>query len=266
MRTVSNYCFFLCIGFVLVVSSWFIQSASAQAPTGTLELIGPTTLLEIGDDFEVGVKLVDPENVNVFSIFILAIDGIQYNGVESEYGSDFTYSSASINGNPVWGFNLGVNINEGANPNLIPEGILFTATFRATRNGRFQLKIYEAVLTAHPIDNTSVDVDNIDPVAIFVGSQGTVRIAPAPGIIPPEHLDIKGICVGETSFVDIELTGRLGVHHYEITVDPSENLGSLTVSYNADDSNGTAITNHIAGAPITLRANLWETQRSHKRY
>ena len=49
---------------------------------------------------------------------------------------------------------------------------------------------------------------------------------------------------------------RSRIHHYEITIDPSENLGSFTVSYNSDDTNGTAITNHNAGDPITISSEL----------
>ena len=57
----------------------------------------------------------------------------------------------------------------------------------------------------------------------------------------------------------LHLTNRSSAHHYSITIDPSENLGSLTVLYDSDDTKATAITNHTAGDPITVGANLGDT-------
>ena len=68
--TVTNYCSLIFLVLVLAASSWCIQSASAQQPSGTLQLVGPSKDPSPGDDIEVEVRILNPQNVSVFAIEI----------------------------------------------------------------------------------------------------------------------------------------------------------------------------------------------------
>ena len=246
MRRVSNYYALLFLVLALSASSWFIQHASAQQIRGTLELVGPSADPSPDEEFVVSVKIMNPENVLVFNMYIEYPDVLSLNGIEP--GVDqFDIDHLSI-GDKVdrGGGRVQRYLNLRNNTDDISAGIFFTIKFEASESGHHQIEITEANLYDLNGELNLSDIP-ILRVAVREPLQGTVKLVPPIG---SERL-------GETGFIDIELTDRSRAHRYEITVDPSENLGALTVSYNADDKNGTAITNHTAGDPITVRADLW---------
>ena len=266
IRTVSNYRSLLFLGLVLVACSWFIQGASAQTPSGILELVGPSTDPSPDDEsFEVSVEILNPQNVSVFSITIEypSVFGNITKRITQPGDGQFDIVNLSItNAGLVGGrissqLNLGINYDAGR-PVFITEGTLFTLTFPTPEIGNYQIEIVDGHLQDGGATVVDLDVNRIPilTVSVLAPIQGTVSLVPAPGVIPPENSNITGVRVNETSFIDIELKDRSRIQRYEITVNPSENLGALTVSYNADDFNGTAITNHTAGDPVTLGAEL----------
>ena len=262
MITVSNYCFLLCLGFILVASSWFIQDASAQDPSGTLVLVPPSPDPAPNEEFVVSVEILNPQNVSVFTITVEYSNDLVFNtrsdiqpGEDQFDLMDLTFGEETTpeDGNRVKRqLVLGINYDMGA-PVFFTEGTLFTITFETPEIGNHWVAIIEDThLQDGGSTTTSLEDDELPGIIVPVreaGLTGTVAIDPAPGI--------NRIRLNETSFVDIVLSGRRRANRYQITVDPSANLGSLTVSYNADDSNVTAITNHTAGDPITLSADLW---------
>ena len=256
MRTVSNYCFLLFLA--LAIGSWCVQRASAQQPSGTLQLVGPSPDPSPGDDIEVEVKILNPQNVSVFTIEIEYPTVFAYEDFEP--GTDqFNKNNLSlgsemhlVGGRTTRQFVLGINYDMGE-PVFVSEGTLFTITFATAATvdiGNYQVKIVGTPYIQDAGANVQeLDANNIPTLNVPIRGpmQGTVKLVPSIGT---ER-------VGETGFIDIELKNRSRAHSYEITVEPSANLGSLTVSYNADDTNGTVITNHTAGDPITISADLW---------
>ena len=259
MRKVFNYCALLFLVLALTAGSWCIQSASAQQPSGSLQLVGPSTDPSPGDDIEIEVKILNPQNVSVFTIEIEYPTVFDYDDFEPGAGQ-FDRNNLSLGrerhlegGRTKRQFVLGIN-HEMGELVFVSEGTLFTVTFNTAATiafGNYQVKI---VGTPHIQGGGVQELEELDAdaipslnVPVRGPMQGTVKLVPTTGT---ER-------VGETGFIDIELEDRSRAHRYEITVDPSANLGPLTVSYNADDTNGTAITNHTAGDPITISADLW---------
>ena len=255
LRTVSHCCSLLFLVLTFSVSSWFIQSASAQQPSGTLVLRGPSPDPSPGEEFVVSVEILNPQNVSVFTIVIEYPNAFDYKSFAPGEGqfdaNDLTLGrEVSLVGNRVKRqFHLGINYDMGE-PVFFSEGTLFTITFETSVLGNHRVSIVDTThlqnagsivteLATNELPSLNVPVRG--PIA------GTVHLVPT----------IGAERVGETGFIDIELKDRSRAHRYEITVDPSANLGPLTVSYNSDDSNGTAITNHTAGDPITISADLW---------
>lgn len=263
LRTISNYCSLLFLVFVLTASSWFIQSAAAQAPSATLKLLGPSTDPAPNEAFVVSVEIVDPQNVYVFNITIEYPDVLSLsfpNAIQPGEGQ-FDIDDLSIGSETDLD---GVDrvqryLNLGNNTADVSEGTLFTIKFETSEIGNHRIEIDTANLyNSSVLDEVSFlegDIESLT-VPVRLPLQGTVSLVPATGIIPPEHINVTGIRVGETSFIDIELRDRSRVHSYEITIDASENLGLLMVSYNADDTNGTVITSHNPVDPMTLGAEL----------
>ena len=260
MRKVFKYCSLLFLGLVLTAGSWCLQSASAQHPSGSLQLVGPSPDPSPGDDIEIEVQILNPQNVSVFTIEIEYPTVFDYDDFEPGTGQ-FDKNNLSLGremhltgGRTKRQFVLGINHNNMGKPVFVSEGTLFTVTFETVatiETGHYQVKI---VGTPHiqgggVQELTELDADNIPSLNVPIRGpmQGTVRLIPT----------AETERVGETGFIDIELEDRSRAHRYEITVDPSANLGPLTVSYNSDDTNGTAITNHTAGDPITISADLW---------
>ncbi len=253
LRQVSNYCSLLFLMLVLVAGSWFIQSAPAQEPSGTLKLVGPSTDPSPDDEFVVTVEIENPRNVYVFQVNIeypTVFDRITRNKIQPGTGQfdigDLTIQHTVIDGRTKSTLNLGNNTD------FISEGTLLAIRFETSEIGNHQIKFVGATyLQSNSANVTDIDVNTLLSLTVPVRRplQGTVGLAPAPGM--------NGTRVNETSFVDIELTDRSRIQRYVITIDPSDNLGSLPVSYNSDDSNVTAITEHTQGDTITLRAELW---------
>ena len=259
MRSVSKYCFLLILGLVFVVDSRFIQSASAQdegPPSGTLVLVGPEKDPFPDDEFEVKVEIVNPQNVIAFTIEIEYPDVLAFspsNAIEPGEGQ-FEIQQLSV----------GPEVPEGegrdrrelvlnnTDLNLISAGTLLTIKFTTSEIGNHQIAIRGDTETTalNSIGVVEPIADNELP-SIIVPVRGPMRAAVN---LVKSLADVR---VDEASFIDIELSDRRRAHSYEITIVPSANLGALTVSYNADDSNSTAITNHTPGAPITIRADLW---------
>ena len=259
MRKVFNYCSLLFLGFVLTAGSWCIQSASAQQPSGSLQLVGPSPDPSPGDDIEIEVKILNPQNVSVFTIEIEYPTVFDYDDFEPGAGqfdkNDLSLGREmpSTGGRKKRQFVLGINHDNMGKPILVSEGTLFTITFETAdtiETGHYQVKI---IGTPYIQDGggtvTDLNADDIPSLNVPVRGPmaATVHLVPT----------IGSERVGETGFIDIELEDRSRAHRYEITVDPSANLGPLTVSYNSDDTNITAITNHNAGDPITISADLW---------
>ena len=260
IRKVSNYCSLLFLMLAFTANSWFIQNTSAQQPSGTLVLVAPSKDPAPNEDFVVSVEIVNPQNVTVFTMSIEYPDVLDLNS-----RSDITPAEGQFDIDDL-GFRdermvdgredrvsrelvLGINYDMGE-PVFFSEGVLFTIEFEASEKGNHQISIVEST---HLQDggSTTTQLENNELPSVIVSVrgplQGTVNLAPSIG-------DVR---VGETSFIDIELHDRSRAYNYEITVDPSANLGPLTVSYNSDDTNGTAITNHTAGDAITLSADTW---------
>ena len=258
LRSVFNYCSLLFLMLVLTSGSWFIQSVSAQDPSGTLQLVGPDKDPFPGDEFVVSVEILNPQNLSVFTIEIEYPNVFDYKSFAPAEGqfdaNDLTLGrEIGLVGNRIKRqFHLGINY-EGANPVFVTQGTLFTITFAAEETAVFGNYPVKIVDTTHLQDAggtvTELASNELPSVIVPVRGpmQGTVSLVPTS----------RTERVGETGFIDIVLKERSRAHRYEITIDPSENIGALTVSYNSDDSNGTAITNHTAGAPITISANLW---------
>ena len=266
MKTIFNYRFLLFLTLNLTVSIWFIQSAAAQnpVPTGTLELVGPTTSLDVENEFEVSVKIVDPQNVNVFTIRITHPRSFGYRSHTSEFGTNLTRSQLRITQTEIissFDLALNIDINNMNQPNLISEGILFTVRFQAQQDGNYRVKISEEemntswFISPSPLETTYFTGENIAPLRVLVGTHGTFKLVPAPGIVPPEHVSATGIRDNETSFIDIELIDRLAVHRYEITVDLSDNLELVGISYNTDDTGITPVEDTTTNS-VTLSANI----------
>ena len=251
MRTVSNYCFLLFLA--LAIGSWCVQSASAATPSGTLVLVAPSPDAAPDEEFVVSVEILNPQNVYVFQIAIEYPDVVELsmpNAIRPGEGqfhinnlSVGTETSSSVSGRVQRQLSLGNNTD------FISEGTLFTIKFETSELGNHWIEITSGDGYTR-LQNSGAEGDPIPgnelprlKVPVRGPIQGTVSLTP---------LDTPR--VGEISFVDIELTDRSRTHRYEITVDPSTNLGPLTVSYNADDTNSTTITNHTAGDPITLGA------------
>ena len=211
----------------------------------------------------VSVEIVDPQNVYVFNITIEYPDVLSLsfpNAIQPGEGQ-FDIDDLSIGSETDLD---GVDrvqryLNLGNNTADVSEGTLFTIKFETSEIGNHRIEIDTANLyNSSVLDEVSFlegDIESLT-VPVRLPLQGTVSLVPATGIIPPEHINVTGIRVGETSFIDIELRDRSRVHSYEITIDASENLGLLMVSYNADDTNGTVITSHNPVDPMTLGAEL----------
>ena len=249
MRTVSNYCSLVFLVLVLMAGNCFIQNASAQTASATMALVGPDTNPNIGNEFEISVQLVNPQNVYFY-------------GVQLQYPTVFEYKGVSIGDGSVDGINnttldirditqIGTDqvsrifASAYESTSFSAEAPIFSVKFQTPTAGNYQVKIIGTILLDNSSQQTTLDNDDLPTLDITVGSllEGTFDIVPTIGT---ER-------VNEASFIDIELNNQAGVHHYEITVDPSENLGLLTVSYKADDI-GTAVTHQNAGDPITLSA------------
>ena len=259
MRTVSNYCALLFFVLALTASRGFIQSASAQTPpppeppSGTLLLVGPSRDPSPNEEFVVSVEIVNPQNVLVFGMTIeySADLSLSYpNPIQpGEDQFDILYLSIGGRSGEVNGrVQRVLNLNN--SPGDFSEGTLFTVKFKTLQTGNHQVGIHEARLYERTLENELAFGENDIPslnVPVRGPIAGTVHLVPSVGTKR----------VGEAGFIDVELKDRSRAHRYEITVDPSENLGALTVSYNSDDTDGTAIINHNAGDSITIGANLW---------
>ena len=269
MRKVFNYCSLPFLVLVLTTSSWFIQSASAQAPSGTLTLVAPSKDPTPGEAFVVSVEIKEPQNASVFTMTIEYPDVLDLNSLADivpgagQFSKDnLTFGDQTMVTNKPGRVSrrLSLNINRAmGEPVLFTEGVLFTITFRTMATikiGNYQIAI---VKDTHLQNSGSGPGD--DGVLVFGANELPSVTVPVRG----EELrgtvnlvkSIGDVRVGETSFIDIELHDRSRAHRYEITVDPSASLGPLTVSYNSDDMNTTAITNHTAGDPITISADTW---------
>ncbi len=256
--TISNYCSLLFLGLIFVASSMFIQGASAQAPSGTLVLVGPSPDPAPGEEFEVSVEILNPQNVSVFTIFVEYPDVFDYKRFAPAEGQ-FDISDLEIRqemdldgGRIKRELVLGSNY-EGTDPVFFSEGTLFTITFGTVETveiGNYRVELVGTSQLQEAGSMVTVLADSELP-SVIVPVRGPM--AGTVNLVPP----IGDVRVGETTFIDIELKDRSRIRSYEITVEPSANLGALTVSYNADDTNGTAITNHTAGDSITISADLW---------
>ena len=244
-----------------MAGSWFIQNASAQDPSGTLVLVAPSPDPAPDTEFVVSVDILNPQNVSVFTITVEYSDDLYFNSINDIQPAEGQFDLMDLTFGQAWTSGegrikrqlvLGINYNMGE-PVFFSEGTLFTITFETSKIGNHWVAIIEDThLQDSGLTVTELENDELPSVIIPVrkaGLAGTVTIDPAVGL--------NSTRLNETSFVDIVLSGRRRVNRYQITVDPSDNLGSLTVSYNADDSNGMAITNHTAGDPIMLSADLW---------
>ena len=254
MRTVFNYCFLLFLVSVFTMSGWSIQRASAQ--TGTLKLVGPSPDASPDEEFGVSVEIENPQNVFVFQIAIEYPNTLEFGDTPIEPGAgQFSLSHLSI-GDEKTSAKAGRvrrRLNLANNTDFISAGTLFTIKFETSEIGNHLISIVsdndytrlqDNVASGDPISERALPRLH---VAVRGPMQGTVNLPPLIGTAR----------VGEATFVDIELKDRSRAHSYEITVDPSDNLGALTVSYNADDTNTTAITNHTAGDPITISGESW---------
>ena len=265
IRTVSNYCSLLFFALVLTASSWFIQNAAAQAPSGTLKLVGPSTDPAPDEEFVVSVEIADPQNVRVFSMNIEYPDAVSLSPPdaiqpgEGQFDIDELTIEAEqflLNGRVQRRLVLGINDHD------ISEGTLLTIKLETSEIGNHRIEIIGQGGHTELLNSSAESVQLADhelprlTVPVRPPLQGTVSLVPAVGIIPPEHINVTGIRVGEASFIDIELRDRSRVHRYEITIDASEKLGILMVSYNADDTNGTVITSHNPVDPMTFDAEL----------
>ncbi len=259
IRTVSHYCCLLFLGLVCIASSMFIQGASAQAPSGTLSLEGPSPDPVPDEEFEVSVEIQDPVNVSVFTIVVEYPNAIDFtsNAIEPGAGQfdvmDLTVGAetfADEEGHRVQRqLDLGINYNMGE-PVFFSAGTLFTITFETSQVGNHRIAIVDSTHLQNA-GGTVTDITGDDLPSVIVPVRGPM--AGTVNLVPP----IGDVRNGETSLIDIELKDRSRISSYEITVNPSANLGALTVSYNADDENSTAITSHTAGDPITISADLW---------
>ena len=257
MRTVSNYCALLFFVLALIASSGFIQSASAQTPpppeppSGTLLLVGPSRDPSPDEEFVVSVEIVNPQNVLVFGMTIEYSDTLSFKFPIQPGEGQFDILNLPVGQEmPAGEGRVQRVLNLDNNTDNVSEGTLFTVKFETSVLGNHQIEIHEARLYERTFENELAFGENDIPslnVPVRGPIAGTVHLVPSVGT---ER-------VGEAGFIDVELKDRSRAHSYEITIDPSENLGSLTVSYNSDDTNGTAITNHNAGDPITIGADLW---------
>ena len=259
MRTVFNYCALLFLVSVFTMSGWSIQRASAQTASGILRLTGPIPDPSPNEEFVVSVEIENPRNVYVFQMTIEYPDTLEFSENPIEPGAgQFSLAHLSIgnetqNETQLEGGRVQRRLNLANNTDFISAGTLFTIKFETS-----EIRNYRIAITARDnytrLQNNRASGDPISANALpslNVGVRGPKQATVNP--VPP----IGTVRVGETTFIDIELKSRSRVHSYEITVDPSDNLGALTVSYNADDTNTTAITNHTAGDPITIGANPW---------
>ncbi len=267
IRKVSNYCSLLFLMLVFTANSWFIQNASAQDPSGSFALAAPSSEdpenpvpdPAPNEDFVVSVEIVKPENVSVFTMSFEYPDVLEFTASDIEPGvgqfdiNDLTLQDEKMIEDRVGRVSrrlvLGINYAMGE-PVFFDEGVLFTIEFEASEKGNHQIEIVE---DTHLQDagGTVTELDANELPSIIVPVRGPLQATV--NLVPP----IGTERVGETGFIDIELHDRSRAHRYEITVNPSANLGPLTVSYNSDDDNGTAITNHTAGDAITLSADTW---------
>ena len=253
LRTVSNCCSLLFLSLVLATSSWFIQSVSAQTPSGTLKLVGPAEDPSPNAEFVVRIEIENPQNIGLFNMTIKYSDDLSFssdNPVQPGEGQfNINHLSIGTEG-PLENGRRNRNLNLRNNTGDISEGTLMTIKFQASGIGNHQIEISGGHLYDRALSNeTEINRNDVNSLTVPVRGplQGTVNLVPRIG-------DVR---VGETSLIDIELHDRSRAHSYEITVDPSANLGPLIVSYNSDDTNVTVITNHTAGDAITIGADLW---------
>ena len=257
MRSVSIYRSLLFLVIIFTTANWCIQSASAQEASGTLKLVRPSILdPSPHEEFAVSVKIENPQNVYVFQITIEYSDALEFSDNPIEPGEgQFSLSHLTI-GNETSAREGMVyrRLNLANNTDFISAGTLFTIKFETSEVGN-----YCTAITAR--DNyTRLQNNRATGDPISGNALPSLKVAvrgPKQGTVDFDRSIVGTERAGETGFIDIELTDRSRAHSYEITIDPSDNLGALTVSYNADDTNTTAITNHTAGDPITISADLW---------
>ena len=221
--------------------SCFIHNASSQTPSGGIRLVGPA-LTPVGQEFDVSARLTNTQDVNWYDIDIRypeAVDFVKVSGADGN-PKPTDHTELFQSGLKSKHFTHGLT-----DDNTYSAGLIFTVTFVAEESGNHEFEVVGALFqgggnsgfaNVNP-RNISVNVKEVGGSIAFHRPSATTR-------------------TNVPSSVEIRLVNRKGLHHYSITIDPSENLGSLSVAYASDDTDPVLINNHTAGAPITIRATL----------
>ena len=229
----------------LTTISCFIHNASGQLPTGNAKILGPNTAI-VGQEIEISIELINPSQVNSYNVDIQYPKVVDYRSVSGANGNPTPNVSTEVIDEETNSRHFTADLPAGE---FFSAGLLFTATFVTDVAGSHDFTIVE----------WQVDTGNVAGVVRVGDRKVTVRVSPvASGNLTFHRSGARPRFDVPTQF-QLRLTDRTAAHHYSITIDPSENLGALTVTYDADDTNATAITNHTAGDPITVGANLGDT-------
>ena len=262
MTTTNQYCCvlsriypkpsFCVVFFVLALTTinCVIHKTSAQVTASAeMELTGPGIGI-VDEEFGITVNLVNPSNVRGFLIALTYPSTFNY--VSTSWPERITNQNRSVRDLSDLGDKkrLSVLLVGSATPANISAGEVFTLNFVATEAGTYSVEIVDADVSY--TDNNYLDI------GIQSGSEPRVKVdvSPPPSGTVAFYRPSVPTRINVPSSVEIRLVDRKGLHHYSITVDPSENLGSISVAYASDDTEATPINNHTAGDLVTISATL----------
>ena len=188
-----------------------------------MELVGPSKDPSPGDDIEVEVRILNPQNVSVFAIEIEYPTVFDYKDFCALGRGQFDRNNLSLGremhlegGRTTKAVSFGYKLRYGASRFLFPKGRSSPLKFET--EATIEIGNYRVRIVGDPYiqDGGSLvqdlEADNIPSLYVPVRSptlQGTVSLVPS-----------GSFRAAETSFVDVELKDRARAHSYEITIDP----------------------------------------------